>query len=878
MQQIDSLKISILTDEYNQYGEPILARIENAMENMTGQLLIDDPHNKSGLATYPQYPTFTSLEGSYIYFDDPGIQSGVYHRDDFYFQLDPFTIDSLDNFSPEAISPSGTFISAGILPPLEMEMTLREDNSLGFYMEASEEGFQLYGGVGTLFKEIEMSSAGLRGYGSFDFITSSTWSDLFLMHPDSMMARSSRFLVREQREGTEYPYVENGVTDIKLFPEKDLLEAKRVKDIFKVFNDSTFHGGTLALKHSGLSGEGAVGFPDARFESDLFHYGVSSLRTDSAGVKLKDPSLDDYPFLTNNVNVKVDLEQRRGEFRANGDATLIEFPYNLYETRLDQITWYMDKDEVELSQGKFLTKNTIDIGIDSLKTNGPVYLSIHPKMDSLSFVSPEARYNYGSRRLYATAVPFIEVADAFVFPQEGNVNVGYQASMSLLENAKVMANRINRQYLIYDASVAINGAKDYTGSGYYDYLDSFGNSYQLYFERIWVDTSVLTLAKGIVKEEAPFMLSPYFDFQGEVQLSADAPHLSFDGGTRLVHDCSIGKSWLRFTSVIDPANIRIPIAKQMQNVALNKIFAGSMITRDSTHVYSAFLSGRKDYFDSEITTAEGELIYTPENASYIISIPEKLANPYWPGDYLRLETEKCQLYGEGQINLNVDYGLVKMVSTGNATHMIGEDEFETRLLLGLDFHFSKEALEIMGSEIDSLPNLEPVDLTSPHYQLAMKDLLGRELAGTLERQLGLTGTYEEIPRQWERTLFFNDLPLKWNQESSSFRYNGKVGIGNIGDIQVNKKVDAYVEFVERGSGDLFDIYLRVDDRTWYYIAYTPGGLQVLSSNRQFNEIVFDLKPADRRIKGKVGQPSYIYSLAARRRLDLFIDRFMEYEE
>jgi hypothetical protein len=219
-----------------------------------------------------------------------------------------------------------------------------------------------------------------------------------------------------------------------------------------------------------------------------------------------------------------------------------------------------------------------------------------------------------------------------------------------------------------------------------------------------------------------------------------------------------------------------------------------------------------------------------------------------------------------------------MVSAGNASHNIALGEFESRLILGLDFFFSPEALHVMGAEIDSLPYLDPVDLTSPHYQLAMKDLLGRELAIELERQLGLTGAYEEIPPQWEHTIFFNDLRLKWNQDSRSFRYKGLVGIGNIGDIQVNKKVEAYIELVERGSGDVFDIYLRADDNTWYYIAYTPGGLQVLSSNSTFNAIVFDLKAGDRRLKGRVGQAQYVYSLAARRRLDLFLNRFLEFEE
>jgi len=878
MQKIDSLKISILTDEYNQYGEPILERIENAMEDMTGQLLIDDPLNKSGLENYPQYPSFTSMAGAYIYFDHPSIQNGVYHRDDFYFQLEPFTIDSLDNFSPEAIAPKGTFISAGILPPLDLQMTLREDKSLGFFMQAPEEGIQLYGGVGTFYNDIEMSSGGLRGYGSFDFLSSSSASDLYLMHPDSMMTRSRSFLLREQNEEVEFPWVENTLADLKLFPEKNLLEISRVEDAFKIYNDSIFHGGSLALSPTGLTGSGVMAFPDAHFESDRFRYGSRSLSADSSGVKLADGSFDEAPFLTNDVNIFVDLDDRMGEFRANGDATLIELPYNLYETRLDQVSWNMDEGLLSLSQNKILPENEVDIGIDSLRCNGPSYVSTHPGQDSLNFVATEATYNYKTRLLHAAGVPFIEVADAYVFPNNRELNIGYRANIGLLEDAKILANKVQRQYLLYDASVAIDGAEDYSASANYDYYDAFGNAYQIHFDNVWADTSMLTLATGNVSKEAPFMLSPYFDFQGEVQLFADTSFLTFDGGVRLVHSCDIERSWLRFTSIMDPANIRIPIPEQMQNTELNKIFSGTLITRDSTHIYSAFLSARKDYFDANITSAFGELIYDAEREDYIISSPEKLADQTWPGNYLRLETERCRVYGEGQVNLNLDYGRVKMVSTGNATHNVAEGEFEARLVLGMDFPFSPEALQVMGAEIDSLPSLDPVNLTDPHYQLAMKDLLGRDLAIELERQMGLTGAYEEIPSQWKHSIFFNDLPLRWNQNSRSFRYKGMVGIGNIGDIQVNKKVEAYIELVERGSGDVFDIYLRAGDRTWYYIAYSPGGLQVLSSNRRFNDIVFELKEGDRRIKGRPGQPSYVYSLAARRRLDLFISRFLEYEE
>lgn len=877
LQKIDSLQLSVRTDERNQYGEIMQVWIDNAIEDMTGELLIDDPQNKSGLENYPQYPSFTSRVGSYIYFDKENIQNGVYDRNEFYFQLEPFAIDSLDNFNPQSISPDGTFISAGILPPLQMQMTLREDNSLGFYMQTPEEGIPLYGGVGTFYNDIEMSSRGLHGYGSFDYLTSTTWSDDFLMHPDSMMARSRRYLIREQMQATAFPYVENTEADIKLRPAEDVMEVNRVSETFRIFNDTIFHGGNLALRPTGLSGDGAMALPDARLESDFFRYGSRTIQADSAGVQLKGNAMMEFPFLTNDVNLFVDLDARLGEMTANGDATLIEFPYNLYETRLDQITWHMDRDEVSLAQSKNLPENQVDIGIDSLRANGPTYLSKHPQQDELQFIAPVATYNYRTRLLQASRVPFIETADAYVIPHAGEVEIGYQATMSMLQHATVLADQYNRQHLITDATIAISGARDYTGSGYYDYRDAFGNSHQVYFNRIWVDTTIQTLSSGEISEDDPFMLSPFFDFQGEVMLSASNPLLTFDGGTRIVHDCNIRKDWLRFTSTIDPADIKIPVMEQMQNVALNRIFAGSLITRDSAHIYSAFLSGRKDYFDANITQASGLLLYDPARESYIISTPEKIADSTLPGLYLRLETATCRLYGEGTIDLTLDYGQVKLTAAGNAQHRVSEDEFSANLALGLDFYFSEDALEIMGSEIDSLQDLEPADLTHPRYQLAMRDLLGYEQAGKLERELALTGMYEEIPPAWQHTIFFNEIPLKWNQDTRSFRHNGKVGIGNIGDIQVNKKVDAYVELVERGSGDVFDIYLQVDRRTWYYIAYSPGGLQVLSSNNTFNTIVFDLKASDRRVRSRLGEAQYVYSLAAQRRLELFLERFMEYE-
>jgi hypothetical protein len=537
----------------------------------------------------------------------------------------------------------------------------------------------------------------------------------------------------------------------------------------------------------------------------------------------------------------------------------------------------MEEEEVEMRQAKYLPEFKVDIGIDSLKRIGPSYISVHPKQDSLHFTAPLATYNYKTKIILADSVPFIKVADSYIFPKGGDVSIGQMATMDRLMDAKLLANDISKRYFMYDASLTINSSKAYKGSATYNYLDEFENIYPIKFGNIQVDTTLQTIATGTIAPADSFMLSPFFDYQGAVNLFAKEPYLTFDGGVKVVHDCKMSKHWLRFTSVVIPNDIKIPVGEQMQNVALNKIFAGTMITRDSTHIYSTFLSGRKDYFDAEITQASGWLTYDKVRESYELASEEKLADSTLPGRYLRFETNRCLLYGEGPIDLNLDYGQVKMHTVGNASHKIDENEFSANLLLGLDFFLSKEALAIMGREIDSLPDLEPVDLTRYHYELGMRDLLGSKLSGKLERELGLYGVYSELPPEFSHSIFLNEISLKWNQETRSFRHNGKIGIGNIGDIQVNKKVDAYIEFVEKGSGDIFDIYLMVDRNTWYYIAYSPGGLQVLSSNGEFNSLIFDLKPNDRRVRAKLGDAKYVYSLAAMRRADLFVSRFLDYE-
>ena len=60
--------------------------MQSKIENLEGNIQIDNPSNKSGLDTsYHEFPTFKSNTKTYVYYDDPSIQNGLYNRENFKF-------------------------------------------------------------------------------------------------------------------------------------------------------------------------------------------------------------------------------------------------------------------------------------------------------------------------------------------------------------------------------------------------------------------------------------------------------------------------------------------------------------------------------------------------------------------------------------------------------------------------------------------------------------------------------------------------------------------------------------------------------------------------------------------------------------------------
>jgi hypothetical protein len=426
--------------------------------------------------------------------------------------------------------------------------------------------------------------------------------------------------------------------------------------------------------------------------------------------------------------------------------------------------------------------------------------------------------------------------------------------------------------------VNVLGKNNYTASATYDFVNASGVSQPITFHQIEVDDSIQTVAEGMIGEPQDFTLSPQYHYQGRVELSANREFLTFDGGVRILHDCPDNENrFLKFEAEIDPASIYIPVPEQPLDINMNYMYSGIYISVDSAHIYPAFNGRKKLPRDRPIVTAEGYLHYDDETREYRIGSREKLERPELPGNLLKLSTTDCIEYGEGKVRTGVILGQVRTQSVGNVTFNTRTREAELNIALLLDFFMSDDAFEIMASEIDSFPSLEAVNLAHPDYTKTLAELVGQNRAEILQAELGLYGAYQSRIDELDKSLFFSHVKFVWNQETQSYRSEGRISLGSINGAMINKQVDGIIEIQKKRSGDLIDIYLELDPRNWYYFGYTRGVMHCLSSNRDFNYTISELKVKERKMKTPRNQVPFIFITSTARKKAMFLRRFEDPE-
>ena len=873
LQKIDSIRIAVETDKKDAYGRPIIKRIDNMIQLGTAELFIDDPKNKSGLKSYKQYPIINAVTFSYIFYDRiPGLEN-VYPQKDFYFRVDPFTYNNIDHYTNTEIALAGEFVGSGIIEPMRQTLTVQPDNSLGFSMTVAPEGIPVFDNRGVIYDHLSMSNSGLISSGKMTHLTATAVADTFRFYPDSMKTRALSFTMAPDAS-RRFPELSSSDVEIRWITGPDEWQVNSpTKKLFNMYANGTTMDGSLVLRPQSLNGKGVVNIADARITSETFRFGAQNISADTSDYYLKALRGSGYGFVATDARTNVNFETQRASFSLNTDSSLVVFPEIEYISKMTNFEYNMKTKVLNMWQkGRESTKLMTAAQLMKVplgQVEKPTFLSTNNMKDTVKFQSGNAAYFLEDEYVKVENVNYIPVADALIQPGAGVIYIQKGAKIRDMDSSLVA---INNKHLIHSARISIESSAFYSGSGIYDYIDQDNTVQPVEMKDIRVDTMV-TRAKGFIPTTQKFKLSPAFTFAGDVDLRSSRDHLRFTGASGIVTNCSnINNMPVKFTAVIDPKNILIPVDDKPRDINDNLLFSGSFITLDSAGVYGTFLSERKSWSDNPLITADGFLFYDKGAGKYRIASLAKLSDLSANGNLVSFDRNYCILGSEGKIDFGVNYDLLKMESAGRVIHNTDTSSVSVKAILGFSFFFSPEALTMMSDEIRAIPTLKPVNLATDFNNKGMKDLIGVDAAKALNEELQLFGQVKTLPKEFNFQILLNDINLEWNPNTLSFISKGKIGLGFIGSQPLNVYVDGYVEIQRKRSGDLLDIYLKANNDTWYWFSYFRGVMMSSSSNQAYNALLSGLKENVRRHPDSNVRVPYKYMIGLPDRLSRFLRR------
>ncbi len=858
MSNIDSLKMKVESGENDYFGMPLLTDVGNTISQLSGYLQIDEPDNKSGAKSNPHFPVINSQIESYVYFDNKNIQGGAYHKDQVFFTLDPFEMDSINTLKRANFNFSGEFES-NIFPTFKENLTIRPDFSLGFKRQTPENGYPIYGGKANFVNTIDLSNSGLKGNGQLDYLTTTSHSEDFTFLPDMVKGQVYDFTVGKQTHSPEYPDVTSKYIYVEYMPLEDEFHAKSQEENFTMYNEEAQLQGQIKVTPYGMTGGGTFFMRSANVKSKDIDFGDHTVLADSSDFNLRGAEVEGVSFATTNLISSIDFETRQGTFKSRTGGSRVDFTENRYVSYISEFSWDMDKN---------------DIYMGARGSKGNRFVSTHKKQDSLAFYVPMAMYDVETKTIYAEEVKNIESGDANLFLSNGLVTIREDAEIDALDSVRIVIDKDSLvKHTLYDAHVKINGRYEYRGYGKYDYINGDGKKLTLDMTEIMYGKEEQTVATTKVNPQDYFTFNSHFAYKGDVKLEAKEQLLSFNGGVQMLHSSSKGpQTYIRFDSRINPDSVRIPIAEELQNYEFKNIYKDFFITKDSTHVYSSFAEGRKDYSDVPMINAHGFLVYNEDEKSFDIASEMKLAAPDSVGNLMRFSENESSIQGHGVFDMGIGLDQVKTKASGTLLDSRKDKKITTSSMLGIDFFLVDAAKDLLyNTIISSAAKTSKFD--KEIFVSRVGQWVGKNKAGKIENERSIIGEGKSLPADLQHMLLFSNIDFEWQSKTRSFIANGKADLAYLKQYVVNKEVKVLAEITRKRSGNSIEMYLEFDKDNWVYFTYKNSMMQTLSSNKEYNKIVQELKPDERKQKVGLGEKGYTFIMSPESKKKKFVSKF-----
>jgi hypothetical protein len=941
LNKIDSITFS--SQKMAAQGKPGEVGGDIKYEN-PGTVYFGSSDNKSGrIAGKKTTQRLVMPEGMTVYFDQP-VRGNLAYNKKVYFKIPAIDNDSIGKGD---IAFVGTFYSDGILPPFKTELIMMPDNTLGFVHKAPATGYPVYGGkkgaapsTVKFTGELIMDKSGLRAEGVLNHLTASLNTNGMLFMTDSLLASGDKGEIKEGLIGKAYfPQVQLNNFSLKWWPKADSMVITTQKNNFNFYGATTNLEGGLALRSSGLFGNGTLRRKDSETVSGSIKFNKEGFLASNAQFKIMSDkeipgTAAGVPILRGN-GIDVDFNQAKGivglaiNKKESLDDTVqasMEFPFAAYKTNINRAQWNINAKTIAMK--------------GDVKTS--TFTAVAEEQEGLTFNGSGALYDVEKRTLNISGVPYLTAADARIYPDKGLVAIRRNGEMMPLKNAKLELDTINLFHRLKNGNIQVLSRTRFAGDATYQFATAKGDTASIKmgsFElkeapalavakpeptSLTADAkkagkgakgkrnvvakaakTYFTIARAEVDEDDNLQLAPKMLYKGNISMQAPARDLALDGFIKpaLKKRKDLVGGWIPFKEKV-AERLEIKVDKSLKNEGGQQLVAGIHFRLGGAGLYPTFLSAKEDARDDDLFSASGVMRYDDKGKVYRISSKAGDAPATQPDNVAPADSAKTDSTGavasvdedvendftfndarglmtyKGKMNLMSPTPREYLLSAGSARINIDSSLYRFNTLLAFAFPVPDPLNTIIADKLvrsnQEERNDEAADDDLNRLSDKLVPLIGQQAVDVYR----VKAQNQHVPLnqaspKLNAMLVLANANLRWSTKYNAFYSVGRLGVSNIMATDVNAQMDGFVEIRKTGNGDEASIYLESSPDVWVFYDYKPGSTP--TSQGQLAVITSEQDINDRLLASSKnsGKSTLSVVTATADEKEQFVDRYLD---
>jgi hypothetical protein len=815
-----------------------------------GTIFLNRPDNKSGKVYLPEYPRLKIDEGVLIYFDELARGDRRYARS-VYFDVPKIDQDSLN---VRDIEFAGTFHSGEIFKPFREVLRTMPDTTLGFTHKVPNGTYTVFGNESNIkfSSDLVMDGSGLHSQGDINHLAANLTTKEILFRTDGLTANGQIGQVKEGiiANGAYFPKVEvKEDYTVKWTPKADSMVVA-TKAGFNFYEGTSSLKGQLVVRKGGLFGVGRLIRTDSETASEQFKFNKEGFTADESQFNIKSTASNAKSVLLGkNVDVNFNINKaiasiaiHQGNFN-DTTASSFEFPYAAYKTNIDRAEW-------NIKEKKITMKGDVEKSI---------FTSKNPAHENLAFNGATAEYNIDQMSLNIAGVPFIKSADAKILPDKGLVSIRRDGEMQAFKNARLTIDTLNGYHNLKNGNIQIVSRNKFTGDATYQFINVRKDTFNIKMGNFELKEiglegelkkskekgTLSTVARAEVGERDSVFLSPKMLYKGEITMLAPNKNLNLDG--YIIPDLKkypkLGGYWITYKGN-KSEEITINVDKNLKSGS-SPIFAGLHFrtTAAANGLYPTFLSAKDTPEDQNIFIANG--VFRRDEPNKLFSIlPQKQEPKSLIGNKYELLDEKGIINLQGSFNLLENRLDQYLQTSGFAKVRLDTPKHTFNTMMLFNFPIAQPLVLNMGDKIvktnlDLGVNDGAIQFDSEEFMTKISQFISdKELTDYQTKAAKEHIPLYRVSPKFNATALFSDLKLQWNPQYNSFNSIGKLGLSNIGEMDINAKIEGYIEIIKNPIvGDEMYVFFELSNETWYYMGFKEGQMGLISSEESFNNLI-----------------------------------------